>query len=78
MVDVILYSAPNCPWCVRVREFLTEHSIKFKVIDVSEDEAAAREMIQKSGQMGVPVTDIGGEMVVGFNEPQLKKLLGLK
>lgn len=75
---VTVYSAPNCPWCERVQEYLKERKIKFKVIDVSENEKAAREMVMKSGQMGVPVTDIDGKIVVGFNEPQLKKLLKIK
>ena len=78
MVDVVVYSAPNCPWCDRVKDFLKEHDIDFKEINVAENEAAAREMIKKSGQMGVPVTDVGGKIIVGFNEPQLKKLLGIK
>jgi len=78
MVDIIVYTAPNCPWCDRVKEFLAGKKAKFKEINVAENEKAAKEMMQKSGQMGVPVTDIGGKIVVGFNESQLKKLLKIK
>jgi len=78
MVDVIVYSAPNCPWCVIAKKFLKDHNIDFKEIDVSEDEAAAKEMMQKSGQMGVPVIAVDDNMIVGFNEAQLKKVLKIK
>jgi len=75
---VIVYTAPNCPWCDRVKEFLKENKIKFKEINVAENFEAAQEMMRKSGQMGVPVIDIDGEIVVGFNEPVLRKLLKIK
>lgn len=75
MIKVIVYSAPNCPWCERTKEFLKEHKINFKDINVAEDEKAALEMVQKSGQMGVPVIDIDGKIIVGFNEALLRKFL---
>ena len=78
MVDVTLYTAPNCPWCDRVKEFLKQNKIKFKAINVAENQAAAKEMIEKSGQMGVPVTDANGKIIIGFNEPALKKALKIK
>ncbi len=76
-MKVKVYSAPNCPWCVRVKEFLKENKIKFEEVDVSSDKKAAMEMVVKTGQMGVPVTDIDGEMVIGFDQEKLKKLLKL-
>jgi len=71
-MKVIVYSSEHCPWCDRVKEFLKENKIKFEVKDVGKDAAARDEMVEKTGQMGVPVTDIDGEYVIGFNVPLLK------
>lgn len=76
-MKVIVYSTPTCPWCHKVKDFLNEHNIEFDDIDVSSDQKKAEEMIKKSGQMGVPVVDIAGEVIVGFDEPTLRKLLKL-
>jgi len=62
---------------MRVKEFLHEHGIPFEDIDVSANPDAAKEMVEKSGQMGVPVVDIDGQIVVGFNEGKLGELLHL-
>lgn len=75
---VIVYSTPTCPFCNMLKSYLKEKGIEFEDIDVSVDHEKAREMVQKSGQMGVPVVDIDGEIVVGFNKPQIDKLLGLE
>lgn len=75
--SVIIYSTPNCPWCIRVKQFLKENNILFLDWDVSVDQAAADEMIKKSGQMGVPVLDIDGQIVVGFDKEKIKQLLGI-
>jgi len=75
---VIVYSTPNCGYCVMAKEFLKANKVEYKEIDVSEDEKAAQHMIEKSGQMGVPVIEIDGKMVVGFVKPAIKKALGLK
>ncbi len=74
---VTIYSTPTCPFCIRTKQFLKENNIKFEEIDVSLDEAKAEEMIKKSGQMGVPVVDIDGEIIVGFDKDRLKETLGL-
>lgn len=74
---VTVYSTPTCPYCVRVKEFLKTNNIEFEDIDVAENEDRAQEMIKKSGQMGVPVIDIGGEIVVGFDKERIKKVLGI-
>lgn len=76
-MNVIVYSTPTCPWCTRVKDFLKEKGIEFKNIDVSADPVAAQKMVQKSGQMGVPVVEIDGEFVVGFDELRLKQLLNI-
>ncbi len=78
MAKVKVYSTPTCPWCHVAKDFLKKHKIPFEDIDVSKDEKAAHEMIQKSGQMGVPVIEIDGKMIVGFNEAEIRKALGLK
>ncbi|MDP2909702.1 MAG: glutaredoxin domain-containing protein [bacterium] len=70
-----VYSTPTCPYCVTLKNFLKENNIQFEDIDVSQNEAAAKDMIDRSGQMGVPVVDIDGEMIVGFDQERIKKLL---
>ncbi|MDP3791130.1 MAG: glutaredoxin domain-containing protein [Candidatus Omnitrophota bacterium] len=74
---VKVYSTPTCPYCVRVKQFLKESAVSFEDIDVSRDQDAAQEMIKMSGQMGVPVVDIDGELIVGFDREKIKKSLGL-
>ncbi|PIN94446.1 NrdH-redoxin [Candidatus Pacearchaeota archaeon CG10_big_fil_rev_8_21_14_0_10_30_48] len=78
MAKIIVYSTPTCPWCKKVKDFLKDKKISFKDVDVSKNKKSTQEMIKKSGQMGVPVIDIDGKIVVGFNESELKKALGLK
>ncbi len=78
MVTVKVYSTPTCPQCHRLKDFLKENNVKFEDINVSEDPEAAEEMIKKSGQMSVPVMDIGGELVIGYDAKKTKELLNLK
>lgn len=75
---VKIYTTPICPWCAKTKEFLRENKIKFKEIDVASDKKAAKEIINKSGQTSVPVIDVGGELILGFDESRLKKALKLK
>jgi len=77
-MTVKIYSTPTCPWCHKVKEFLTAHKVDFKDFDVSKDREAAQEMVKFSGQMGVPVLNINGELVVGFDEGRIRNLLKLK
>ena len=74
---VTVYSTPTCPYCVRVKQFLKDNNVEFENIDVSANEAKAEEMIKKSGQMGVPVLEINGEIVIGFDKDKIKKILKL-
>lgn len=74
---VRIYSTPTCPWCMRTKQFLKENNIEFEDIDVSTDQAAAEEMVHKSGQMGVPVLDINGGIIIGFDKEKIKEALGL-
>jgi len=72
---VVIYSTPTCPYCKRAKDYLSRKGISFVDRNVAVDRDAAKEMIQKSGQMGVPVITIDNEIVVGFNQALLDKLL---
>lgn len=74
---VKIYSTPVCPFCVRAKQFLKDNNIVFEEVDVSLDQASANEMVEKSGQIGVPILDIDGEIIVGFDKEKIKKSLGL-
>lgn len=76
-MSVTIYSTPTCPWCLKTKEFLKEKGVKFKDVNVAGDYAGAQEMIEKSGQMGVPVVDVDGTIIVGFDQEALKKALRL-
>lgn len=83
--QVIVYSTVACPYCVMVKEWLDKNNVKYKNVNVAEDEEAAQEMVEKSGQMGVPVIEIKqsakdekGKIIVGFNKGALAKELGIK
>lgn len=77
MAKIKIYSTPTCPYCVTLKEFLREKGIEFEDIDVAQNSEAREEIIQKSGQMGVPVVDIGGEIIVGFDKEKISKLLSI-
>ncbi|MDD4876645.1 MAG: Uxx-star family glutaredoxin-like (seleno)protein [Dehalococcoidales bacterium] len=72
---VVVYSTPTCPYCKRAKDYLSKKGISFVEHNVAEDRNAANEMIEKSGQMGVPVITINNEVVVGFNQVLLDNLL---
>ncbi len=74
---VIVFSTPTCTYCNMAKKYFREKGIKFKDVDVSRDAAAARDMVRRSGQQGVPVIDIGGKIVVGFDRPKIEKYLGI-
>lgn len=77
-MEVIVYSTQACSWCTKLKEWLTEHNIGFKEIDVGLDVDAAKKMVEKSGQMGIPVIEIDGQIVVGFDINKLKELLKIE
>lgn len=77
MMQVVIYTTPSCVYCKKAKAFFHEHSVVYKEKDVSGDSAAVDEMVQKSGQMGVPVIDVDGTIIVGFDEPSLKQALGI-
>ncbi len=74
---VIVYSTSTCPFCTMTKKFLKENNIDFEDFDVSIDQTKVKEMVQKSGQMVVPVIDIDGEIIVGFDKERIRKALGL-
>lgn len=75
---VKIYITPSCPYCYTLKEFLKEKDIEFVEIDISKDKAAKKEMIKKSGKMEVPIIEIDGEIVVGFDKEKISKLLNIK
>jgi len=80
-MEVKVYSTEMCPWCVKAKEWLKEKKVKFTEVNVAEDEKGREEMIEKSGQMGVPVITVNNEgkeeVIVGFDQGRLKAALGL-
>lgn len=74
---VKIYSTPTCIYCKNLKQFLNEKGIAFEEIDVSQNQQALEEMVEKSGQMGVPVIEIDGQIVVGFDKEKISKLLGI-
>ncbi|MHA2063377.1 MAG: glutaredoxin family protein [Candidatus Thorarchaeota archaeon] len=77
MKNVTIYSTPTCAWCKRTKDFMNERKIKFNDIDVSTDQKAAHEMLHKSGQMSVPVIDINGKLIIGFDVDAINRALGV-
>ncbi len=78
MANVKVYSTESCPWCVKVKGFLKENKIAFEDINVGEDAEALQDMVEKSGQRGVPVIDVNGTIIVGFDKDAIKAALKLK
>jgi len=74
---VRVYVTDTCPWCTRVKSYLRQHHVSFSEVNVQHDESAAREMVRRSGQQGVPQVDIDGRMIVGFDKARIDSLLGL-
>jgi glutaredoxin-like YruB-family protein len=75
--QVTVYSTPTCSWCNTLKTWLRKNNIPFTDVDVSRDQRAAEELTRRTGQQGVPQTEINGQIVVGFNQPRLKELLEL-
>jgi|TARA_B100002003_G_C13895625_1_gene436566 glutaredoxin-like YruB-family protein len=75
MAKVKIYSTPTCSYCNAAKSFFKEENIEYKEVDVSKDQEAAKEMVEKSGQMGVPVIIIGNETLVGFDREKVEELI---
>lgn len=74
---VIVFSTPTCSYCNMAKVYFRRNKIKFRDVDVSKDASAARDLQRRSGQTGVPVIDINGRLIVGFDKPKINKLLGI-
>ena len=75
---VKIYTTPTCPWCHKTKEWMKEKKIKYTEYNVASDEKARKRMMEKSGQMGVPVLEIGSEIIVGFDPKGIEKALKKK
>ena len=73
----MVYGTSTCPFCIKTKQFLKDNNVDFEDIDVASNPDKAQEMVQKSGQMGVPVLDIEGEIIVGFDKDKISKALEL-
>lgn len=78
MANVTIYSTPTCPWCKKAKQLFDAYKIKYTDLNVASDVIARKEMVKKSGQLGVPVIDIDGQLVIGYDETRLKQLLNIK
>ena len=78
MAQVIIYTTPSCVYCKKAKAFFNEHKVAYSEKDVSNDQGAVDEMVQKSGQMGVPVIDVDGSIIIGFDEQALRETLHIQ
>jgi glutaredoxin-like YruB-family protein len=78
MKKVKIYSTPTCPYCQALKDCLKENNYEYEDVDVAQDEKQRDEMVEKSGQMGVPVVDIDGEIVIGFDKEKIAEILEIK
>jgi glutaredoxin-like YruB-family protein len=76
--NVTVYTTPTCPWCTTVKNYLRKNGVRYTEVDVASDQGAAQSMVSKSGQQGVPQTEIDGQMVIGFDQKKLNQLLEIK
>ena len=77
-MKVVVYTTPACPYCIMVKNFLKKNNISFEEIDVSKDKKKKQEMMDKSGQMSIPVTEIDGIIIVGYDLKKIKDALKIK
>lgn len=75
---VLVFTTPTCPWCQRAKAYLRSRGVAFKEVDVTRNPKAADDLVRRTGRMGVPVVEIDGRPVVGFDQAQIDRLLGLK
>jgi glutaredoxin 3 len=74
-MNVIVYSTNTCPFCTMAKDWLKQQGVEFEDVNVGTDQERAKEMMDKSGQMGVPVIDVDGEIIIGFDKPKLESAL---
>ena len=78
MTKIKIYTTPSCVYCKMAKTYFTEHNVPYEELNVANDARLQQEMIQKSGQMGVPVIDIDGKIIIGFDKPKIAELIGAK
>ena len=76
-MNVTVYSTTSCPYCNMAKDYFKPNNVEYTDYNVGEDQAKGQEMVQKSGQMGVPVIDIDGTIIIGFNKEKINEVLGL-
>lgn len=77
-MNIIIYTTPACPYCIIIKNFLKKNNIKFEEVDISKNEKKKEELIKKSGQMSVPVTEIDGKIIIGYQIDKIKEVLGIE
>lgn len=77
MAKVTIYSTPTCTYCQLAKQFFTENNVEYTEVDVAADAEKRTEMIEKTGQMGVPVIEVDDQVVVGFDEGKVREMLGM-
>ena len=75
MAKIKIYTTSTCPYCEMAKDYFQENNVGYEEYNVAEDDKAREEMVQKSQQMGVPVIDIDGKIIIGFNKPEIEKAL---
>ena len=76
--QVTVYTTPSCSWCTTLKTYLDQHQVQYREVNVASDTSAAEAMVRRSGQQGVPQTDINGQMIVGFDKTRINQLLEIK
>jgi len=74
---IIMFSTPSCSSCRKAKQYFRKKQVPFREVDVSRDQAAARDMVRRSGQQGVPQIRIGSKTIIGFDRPKIDRILGL-
>lgn len=75
---VLIYTTPTCVYCKMAKEFFKKHNVEYSELNVATDQKAREDMVDKSQQLGVPVIDVDGQIIIGFNQPALEKALGMR
>lgn len=75
---VTVFTTPTCTYCNMLKAYLRQNKVRFREVDLTRDPAAARDLVRRTGQMGVPVTEINRKLIVGFDRPKINELLGIK
>lgn len=75
---VLVFTTPTCPWCQRAKSYLRSRGVAFREVDVARDPKAADDLVRRTGRVGVPVIEIDGRPVIGFDQAQIDRLLGLR